>query len=165
MPAAKTTTDHKEIRKWVERHGGRPAHVKQTGRGRNGGILRVDFPGFSGEDTLEPLSWKEWFDAFEKNELAFLYQDSPRSRFSKLIDRESSSAPTRRATAAKRTAKKRTGAARTARTAAKVGTVKRAARKTARRGGVTKRAASTRPATKKKSATARKSARAGTSRR
>jgi len=164
MPAAKTTTDHKEIRKWVEAHGGWPAHVKQTGRGRDPGILRVDFPGFSGEDTLEPMSWKEWFDAFEKHELAFLYQDSPRSRFSKLVDRESTSAPTRRANAAKRTAKKRT----TVRTAAKRPTAKRTAKRTtARRGAMTKRTGTTtaRPATKKKSSTARKSSRAGTSRR
>jgi hypothetical protein len=163
MAAAKTTTDHKEIRKWVEAHGGRPAHVKQTGRGRDPGILRVDFPGFSGEDTLEPMSWKEWFDAFEKHDLAFLYQDSPRSRFSKLVDRESTSAPTRRANAAKRTAKKRT----TARTAAKRPTAKRTAKRTtARRGAMTKRTGTTaRPASKKKSSTARKSSRAGTSRR
>jgi len=127
MSAAKTTTDHKEIRKWVEAHGGRPAHVKQTGRSTDPGILRVDFPGFTGEDTLERISWSEWFDAFDKKQLAFIYQDSPRSRFNKLVARESASATTRRAGAAKRTAAKRSTRKRTAakRPSAKRTTVKR----------------------------------------
>jgi hypothetical protein len=84
---AKVTTDHEEIRKWVEERGGLPARVKGTG------VLRIDYPGFSGEDTLEPITWDEFFKAFEENNLAFLYQeetkDGSESRFSKLIDRGS----------------------------------------------------------------------------
>jgi hypothetical protein len=53
---------------------------------RDPGVLRIDYPGFSGEDSLEPIEWNEFFQAFDKNKLAFLYQGG-RSRFSKLVDR------------------------------------------------------------------------------
>ncbi len=82
--------DHDEIRRWVEARGGFPAHVKATGAGDDPGILRIDYPGFSGQKSLERISWDEWFDAFEENELAFLCQDRKDhrvSRFSKLIRR------------------------------------------------------------------------------
>ena len=89
---AQVTTDHEEIQNWVEERGGNPARVKNTDKGGSGG-LRIDYPGFSGEDTLETISWEEFFEAFEKNNLAFLYQDETsdgkQSRFSKLIDRDS----------------------------------------------------------------------------
>lgn len=86
-----TTTNHNEIRKWVEERGGHPARVKGTEKGKSSGVLRIDYPGFSGEDRLEEISWEEFFEGFEENELAFLYQektsDGELSRFSKLIDR------------------------------------------------------------------------------
>lgn len=87
MAESKTTTNHEEIRRWVEERGGHPARVKETE------VLRIDYPGFSGEESLEEISWEKFFDAFEKNGLAFLYQDELESgeisRFSKLIDRNS----------------------------------------------------------------------------
>jgi hypothetical protein len=91
---SKQTTDHDEIRNWVEERGGKPARVKSTGsKGDGGGLLRIDYPGFSGEDSLEEITWAEFFEAFEENNLAFLYQDETKdgkkSRFSKLIDRAS----------------------------------------------------------------------------
>lgn len=88
MASAKTTTDHQTIKQWVEQRGGHPARVKGTGSNGDPGILRIDYPGFSGEDTLEEIEWGEFFDAFEDNQLAFLYQDQPKSRFSKLVSRE-----------------------------------------------------------------------------
>ena len=93
LAEAKVTTDHQEIRKWVEERGGRPARVKGSDKKDSSGVLRIDYPGYSGEDTLEPILWDEFFEAFEENNLAFLYQeekkDGSESRFSKLIDRES----------------------------------------------------------------------------
>ena len=90
---AKTTTDQNEIRQWVEARGGHPARVKGTDSENSAGLLRIDYPGFSGEDTLEEISWEEFFKAFEANGLAFLYQeetkDGEESRFSKLVARES----------------------------------------------------------------------------
>jgi hypothetical protein len=50
-------------------------------------VLRIDYPGYSGKDTLERIDWEDWFDAFERNKLAFLYQDKRNSRFSKLVNR------------------------------------------------------------------------------
>lgn len=73
----------------MESRGGHPATVKRTRRGgQAAGILRIDFPGYSGRETLKEISWDEWFDAFEENNLAFLYQDEKNSRFNKLISRE-----------------------------------------------------------------------------
>jgi hypothetical protein len=90
---AKVTTNHDEIRAWVEERGGHPARVKGTENKKSPGVLRIDYPGYSGEDTLEPISWEEFFKGFEENNLAFLYQeetkDGSESRFSKLIDRDS----------------------------------------------------------------------------
>lgn len=85
-----TTTNHDEIRKWVEDRGGRPAIVKGTEKG-DSALLRIDYPGYSGEDTLEEIEWDEFFEIFDSNKLAFLYQDSTedggKSRFSKFVNR------------------------------------------------------------------------------
>ncbi|WP_437280955.1 lipocalin/fatty-acid binding family protein [Sorangium sp. So ce375] len=89
--SSKTTIDHDEIRQWVESRGGRPATVKSTEEGGEPGILRIDFPGYSGEDTLEEISWEDFFGKFEETNLAFVYQektaDGQPSRFSKLVSR------------------------------------------------------------------------------
>ena len=89
---SQTTTDHKKIQQWVEERGGHPARVKGTESKNSAGLLRIDYPGFSGEGSLEQISWEEFFDGFEKNGLAFLYQDKTAdgqvSRFSKLVERD-----------------------------------------------------------------------------
>ncbi|MBT2512302.1 hypothetical protein [Arthrobacter sp. ISL-30] len=86
-----TTTDHDEIRKWVEDNEGKPASVKDTGGGDDPGVLRIDFPGGAGEDRLEHISWDEWFDKFEESKLALLYQSKKSSgegsTFFKLVKR------------------------------------------------------------------------------
>jgi hypothetical protein len=88
---AQVTINHEEIKQWVEERGGHPARVKGTNKGNGGGLLRIDYPGFSGEDTLETITWDEFFEAFEEANLALLYQeetkDGKESRFSKLISR------------------------------------------------------------------------------
>jgi hypothetical protein len=89
----RTTTDHEEIRRWVEEHGGKPARVRGTGDGGDPGILRIDFPGGTGEDQLEHISWDEWFRKFDENRLAFVYQerkaDGEDSTFFRLVKRDS----------------------------------------------------------------------------
>jgi DNA uptake protein ComE-like DNA-binding protein len=91
MASANRTTDHQAIMDWVQARGGKPAHVKRGSNDNDPGILRIDFPGYSGEGSLEELDWDTWFDAFEANGLAFLYQektaDGQQSRFSKLVRR------------------------------------------------------------------------------
>ena len=89
-----TTTDHDEIRRWAEARGGRPAAVASTGSGDDPGILRIEFPGAaqSDDDALEEISWDEWFEAFDANGLALIYQEQTaegeESRFNKLVSRE-----------------------------------------------------------------------------
>jgi len=87
------TTDHETIREWAEARGGKPSHVKSTGKKNDVGILRIDFPGYSGEGSLEEISWDEFFDKFEKSKLALVYQEETasgeRSNFNKLISRDS----------------------------------------------------------------------------
>jgi hypothetical protein len=93
MEKQKTTTDHKQIKQWVEERGGHPARVKGTEVKGSSGVLLVDYPGYSGTQTLESISWDEFFKGFEENKLAFLYDDGKKagsqSRFSKLINRDS----------------------------------------------------------------------------
>jgi hypothetical protein len=88
----KTTTDHDEIRRWAEAHGGKPAVVRGTGDSDDPGILRIDFPGGAGEESLEHVSWDEWFQKFDEADLAFLYQeeraDGQDSTFFKLVRRD-----------------------------------------------------------------------------
>jgi hypothetical protein len=95
MSSAKVTIDHEEIRQWVEERGGHPAHVKRGSSKDDLGILRIDFPGYSGEDSLERVEWDQWFEAFDENGLAFLHQDETaegkESRFNKLVSRDSES--------------------------------------------------------------------------
>lgn len=90
---AKKTTDHDKIRHWAEERGGHPATVAATATDDEAGILRIDFPDYSGEETLETISWEEFFDKFDDKHLVFLYQEETeegeQSRFSKLISRES----------------------------------------------------------------------------
>src|SRR5215218_8484348 len=69
-----TTTDHDEIRRWVEERGGKPATVKRTHQGEDAGILRIDFPD-GPEPALEEIGWEEFFEKFEEKQLAFLHQD------------------------------------------------------------------------------------------
>ena len=96
MADARVTTDQNQIRRWVAERGGWPARVKGTDKNGKGGVLRIDYPGFSGENTLERINWEEFFETFDQSNLAFLYQDKlesgETSRFSKLIDRNSAEA-------------------------------------------------------------------------
>lgn len=86
MSESKTTTDHDTIRKWAEERDGRPARVKTEGEG---GILRIDFR--DPEDNLEEIDWDTFFQIFDDNNLAFLYQeetqDGGTSRFNKFVER------------------------------------------------------------------------------
>lgn len=90
--AAKATTNHERIRQWVESRGGHPAAIKATGGKDDVGIIRIDFPGYSGEGKLEPIGWDEFFKKFEESQLAFIYQETTsggqQSRFNKLVKRE-----------------------------------------------------------------------------
>jgi hypothetical protein len=89
---SKTTTNHSEIRKWAESRGAKPACVKGTGSGDDPGMIRLDFPGYSGSDSLQEISWDDWFRAFDDNDLALVYEDTTsggeQSNFNKLVGRD-----------------------------------------------------------------------------
>ena len=92
MSTAKTTTNHDEIRRWVEKRGGHPAVVAATENDkRPGALLRIDYdePGGNDDDRLHRISWNEFFDIFDKNDIAFLYDRQGDSRFSKFVQKES----------------------------------------------------------------------------
>lgn len=67
--------------------------VRGTGNENDPGILRINFPGGAGEESLEHMSWDDWFEKLEQNDPAFPNQgEKPRgeeSAFyeSKLIKR------------------------------------------------------------------------------
>lgn len=86
------TTDHEEIRRWAEERGATPSSVMGTAREGDPGMIRLDFPGYSGEGSLEKISWEEFFDAFETHQLALIYQEQTaegqKSNFNKLVSRE-----------------------------------------------------------------------------
>lgn len=91
---AQTTTDHETIRQWAETRCARPSTVKGTAaQGESVGILRLDFPGFRGMESLQEISWEEFFQKFDEEELVFLYQeqteDGRESRFCKFIHQSS----------------------------------------------------------------------------
>lgn len=135
---AKATTDHDKIRSWTEKRGGHPARVKATGGGDDPGILRIDFPGYSGEDTLEEIPWDEFFEWFDRNKLAMLLSDEKNNRFNKLVARKTVRSSSSKKAPRSVMAKRKAGAAKKKASAKK----KPAAKKTA---------AKKKPAAKKKS--------------
>jgi hypothetical protein len=86
---AETTTDHHTIKKWAEKHGGKPAAVESTYSTSDVGIIRLMFPKapHSEHDHLVEISWDEFFKEFDQRKLALLYEDN--SMFSKLVGRDS----------------------------------------------------------------------------
>lgn len=91
--ADKRTTDHEEIRRWAEERNAKPTVVRSTHDAEGSGILRFDMPGYDPGDELEEISWDEFFEIFESNDLALIYQDESssgeQSNFSKFVSRES----------------------------------------------------------------------------
>lgn len=85
-----TTTDHEEIRRWVEARDGTPAAVAATESGDDPGILRIRFSD-EAADQLDALGWDDFFQKFEEAGLAFLFQDRTAdggiSRFHKFVKR------------------------------------------------------------------------------
>jgi hypothetical protein len=85
---SETTTDHDTIRKWAEKHKGKPAAVKRTHDEDDTGIIRIMFPSapHSHHEALMEISWDEFFEEFDKRKLALVFDHG--SNFNKLINRE-----------------------------------------------------------------------------
>ena len=91
---SEATTDHETIKRWVEERGDSPAHVESTAAGDDPGLLRLQFPDTERDhDEIEPISWEAFFEKFDDENLAFVYQSETEggrmSRFYKFVDRES----------------------------------------------------------------------------
>jgi hypothetical protein len=93
---SKVTFDHDEIRRWADERNATPACVRGTGGHGDLGMIRLDFPGYSGESSLEHISWEDWFKKFDERNLALLYQETTaageRSNFNKIVSRETAEA-------------------------------------------------------------------------
>jgi hypothetical protein len=80
------TQDHKTIRSWAEERDGHPAKVENTGNDQLP-LIKISF----GQDNekLDPISWDQFFEAFDANNLKFIYQnennDGDKSNFNKII--------------------------------------------------------------------------------
>jgi hypothetical protein len=93
VAATRVLIDHGEIRRWAEERRARPACVRAR-RARNDiGQLTLDLPGFTDEESLQTLSWDEWFSQFDRSSLALMVQDETggkrKSQFNKLVSRDS----------------------------------------------------------------------------
>src|SRR5579884_2178726 len=103
--SSRITHDHEEIRRWAEERDAKPACVRGTGGRGDIGMLRLDFPGYTGEKSLQPISWDDWFEKFDERKLALLYQDTTasgeQSNFNKLVARDTA-AQSRSSSRAKR---------------------------------------------------------------
>ncbi|WP_105432669.1 MULTISPECIES: hypothetical protein [Neorhizobium] len=86
MSSSETTTDHETIQKWAEDREGRASVIRS---GKEGGVLRIDFG--EKEEGFDEIGWEEFFQIFDRNKLAFLYQDKTKdgktSRFNKFVER------------------------------------------------------------------------------
>jgi hypothetical protein len=91
LAMSETTTDHETIRKWAQKHGGKPAAVARTHDKGDVGIIRIMFPKSrqSEHEGLQEISWDEFFQEFDARGLALVYEDD--SLFSKVVSRESAS--------------------------------------------------------------------------
>lgn len=90
--AERVLTDHDEIRKWAEARKARPACVRGTEADDGTCLLRLDFPGYAGAESLEPIPWEQWFRIFDKRKLALIVEDKMAdgkpSNFNKLVSRD-----------------------------------------------------------------------------
>jgi len=88
---SRALTNHEEIQHWAEERGAHPACVRGTGNRTDIGMIRLDFPGYVGEGSLEEIEWDQWFEKFDNNNLALLVQEQTaggeKHNFNKLVKR------------------------------------------------------------------------------
>ena len=62
------TVKHDRITAWVARRHGVPARVRSTTD-----AIRIKIG--NDDPRCEPISWEQWFEIFDGNNLAFVYED------------------------------------------------------------------------------------------
>ncbi len=88
MASSDTTTDHSTIKRWAKEHDGIPTRIKDTGKGKGGGVLRIHFPEASEDDeNFEKIEWEAFFRTFDDSKLAFLHSTDKDSTFHKFVNR------------------------------------------------------------------------------
>ncbi len=68
------TRNHDVIRQWAEERQAIPSTVESTERDGRPGVLRLNFPGYGGEN-LKEVDWDAWFSTFDERGLIFIYQE------------------------------------------------------------------------------------------
>jgi hypothetical protein len=71
MSEETTSIDHGFIRAWAEAREGRPGRLENRGAP----LLRFDFG--TPEPGLTEIAWDEFFEIFERQQLALEYADTP----------------------------------------------------------------------------------------
>lgn len=149
--SSRVLTDHDEIRRWAEKRGAKPAAVRNTESEDDPGIIRLDFPGYSGAGSLEEIEWDEWFEKFDENGLALIVQENTangqKSNFNKLVNREGVKEESASSKSSSRGARRSSGSSSRAKKTAK------------RKSAQSARAPSSKAAGKKKTSLRRKSSR------
>lgn len=86
------TTDHDEIRRWAEERDAVPAIVRDPHDDEGPRLLRFDIAGRGAGEELQRISWEEFFDIFDDERLAMVYQEETetgeRSFFSEFVSRD-----------------------------------------------------------------------------
>jgi len=85
MDNKKITTDREEIKKWVEKFGGKPQFINDPHGMADIPGIRIDFPGPSDDKLLSKakvknVSWDDFFKEFEAFALAFEYIPNPANK-------------------------------------------------------------------------------------
>jgi len=76
-----STRDHEVIRRWAVKRQAEPATGEATSSGpatvsvKDGGAgIRFNFPGTG---PFRPIAWEEWFENFDRHQLAFVFDNDP----------------------------------------------------------------------------------------
>jgi hypothetical protein len=71
------TRSHDVIKRWAEERQAEPATAPGSEHDGRPGVLRFDFPGYSGR-KLQKINWDDWFKSFDKRQLVFVFQEHKR---------------------------------------------------------------------------------------
>lgn len=72
------TADHREIRRWAERHDAVPAEIRLYKFDSQPSVLHFLFgPAKGGTAELRPISWEDFFARFDLMGLAMVFDETP----------------------------------------------------------------------------------------
>lgn len=92
MKNPKITTNHTEIKNWIEKNGGRPQKVYNANALSDKPGIKIKFSNensrFSSKVKAKDVPWEEFFKDFEKMHLAFVYDKSNRAKTFMFLPRD-----------------------------------------------------------------------------